>query len=131
MTVGELVSWICTYIHERELDWNSEIGSQVYDWKRSEWKDVSFASPTANGGQLLLLNLGDYATGDSDKILEVFRELGRKGEMYWTEYKGLDGASHPEMRGSDYVQGLVDGMDEALDVVEEIFGHVDMERRRG
>lgn len=51
--------------------------------------------------------------------------------MYWAEYKGLDGASHLEMRGSDYVQGLADGLDEALEVVESVFGHVDMERKKG
>lgn len=131
MTVGELVSWICTYIHDKQLNWDSEVVAKVFDWNLKDWKDVAFLNPGPKGDQLWLLNSSDYAKGDSDKILEVFRELSRKGDTYWTEYKGLKGASHPEMRGSDYVQGLADGMDEALEVVEAVFGHVDMERRRG
>lgn len=131
MTVGELISLVCADIRDKQLDWDSDVVAKLFDWNLKDWKDVAFSNPGPKGDQLWLLCLDDETKDNPDHILEVIRELNKKSGWYWTEYKGLDGASHPEMRGSDYVQGLADGLYEALEVVEAVFGHVDMERRRG
>lgn len=131
MTVGELVSLICIYIYHRELDWNSEVVAQVYNWNLKDCKDVAFSNPCSKGDQLWLLCRDDATKDNPDPITSVMGSIARKSDSYWKEYKGQKGASHPEMRGSDYVQGLVDGLDEALEIMQAVFGPVDMERRKG
>lgn len=131
MTVGELVSWICTDIHDKQLDWNSEVVAKVYDWHLEKWRDdITFTNPGTKGGQLWLLCQDDSTKDGPDPIVSAMGEIARKSDSYWKEYKGLDGASHPEIRGSDYVQGFADGLDEALEIIQAFFGPVEMERRR-
>lgn len=132
MTVGELVSWICMCIYCKRLDWNSKVVVKVYDWHLEKWRDdITLTNSMFKEGQLQLLCRDDALKGNHDQIASVMGSIARKSDSYWKEYKGLDGASHPEMRGSDYVQGLVDGLDEALEIMQAVFGHVDMERRKG
>lgn len=131
MTIGEFVSWVCTDIHDKQLDWNSEVVAKLYDWHLKKWRDdITFTNPMAKEGQLWLLCLDDATKYGPDPIVFVMSEIARKSDSYWKEYKGQKGASRPEMRGSDYVQGLVDGLDEALEVMQAVFGPVDMERRK-
>lgn len=130
MTVGELASWISTYIHEGELDWNSEVVAKVYDWHLKKWRDdVTFTNSMAKEGQLRLLCQDDATKDDPDPITSVVGSIERRSDSYWKEYKGQEGASHPEMRGSDHVLGIVDGLDMALEIIQAVFGPVDMERK--
>lgn len=132
MTIGEFVSWVCTDIHNKQLDWSSEVVAKLYDWHLEKWRDdVTFTNPMAEGGQLRLLCQDDATKDDPDLITSVVGSIVRKSDSYWKEYKGQKGASCPEMRGSDHVLGIVDGLDIALEIIEAVFGPVDMERRKG
>ena len=131
MTVGEFVMWLYTDMYNKQLDWSSEVVAKLYDWNLKCWKDVAFSNPCSKGDQLWLLCRDDATKDNSDLIASVVGSIARKSDSYWKEYKGKKGASHPEMRGSDYVQGLVDGLDEALEIIQAVLEPVDMERRRG
>lgn len=129
MTIGEFVSWVCTDIHNKQLDWSSEVVAKLYDWNLKDWKDVAFSNPCSRGDQLWLLCRDDATKDDPDPITSVVGSIARKSDSYWKEYKGQKGASCPEMMGSDHVLGIVDGLDMALEIIEAVFGPVDMERK--
>lgn len=129
MTVGELVMWLYTDMYNKQLDWSSEVVAKLYDWNLKAWKDVAFSNPCSKGDQLWLLCRDDATKYNPDLVTSAVGSIARKSDIYWKEYKGQKGASHPEMRGSDYVQGLVDGLDEAMEIIQAVFGPVDMERK--
>lgn len=48
-------------------------------------------------------------------------KIGTLMEFYWVSYCAGD-EEHPEWRGSPYIEGKSDGLEEALDILKEVDG---------